>query len=110
MRLALAAIALACVLDVSLGSQPPESAMGISRNPFEQPVAMTGSAEAFVLATGLVDAAEHEAQDGFFAVQHVSLSVPRAGIPADILRQLRGRQVELVLRVVEPRSLRKVER
>jgi hypothetical protein len=99
------------MLDVSLGSQPPaEGAMGLVGNPFEQPVAMSGSCNARVLATGVVDSAEHEAAEGFAQIGGVSLSVHPNGIPAQQLRELRGQRVDVMLRIVEPRALRKVVR
>lgn len=57
-----------------------------------------------------LDAAPHEERDGYFNCRAVSLSVPAASIPADILRQLLGQQVDIVVRVREPRVLDKVGR
>jgi hypothetical protein len=108
-RLALSALVLACLLDVTLDSQPPaEGAMG--RLPLPQVIGMSGECNARILATGIVDAAEHESLEGFYAVAGVSLSVHRDGIPAVQLRELRGQRVDLMLRIVEPRELRRVER
>jgi hypothetical protein len=108
-RLALSALVLACLLDVTLDSQPPmESSRGTY--PIPQVVGMSGECNARILATGVVDSADHEAQEGFAEINGVSVSVHRDGIPAVQLRELRGVRVDLMLRIVEPRELRKVER
>lgn len=108
-RLALASIVLACLADVTLGSQPPaEGSLGTFPLPVE--VGMTGDCNARVLATGIVDSADHEAAEGFAQVGGVSLAVHPNGIPAVLLRELRGQRVDVLLRIVEPRTLRKVER
>jgi hypothetical protein len=64
----------------------------------------------FVLARGPVDAALHEANEGFFNVGKFSISVPPNGIPADILRQHQGVEVEIVIRKIDPRRQERLER
>jgi hypothetical protein len=109
MRLALCALVLACLLNVTLDSQPPmESSLG--RFPIPPEIGMSGQCNARILATGVVDSAEHEAQEGFAEINGVSLSVHRDGIPAVQLRELRGQRVDLMLRVLEPKTLRRLER
>jgi hypothetical protein len=107
-RLAIASILLACLLDVTLDSQLPEGAMG--RLPIPPEIGMRGECNARILATGIVDSAEHEQIEGFAQIGGVSLSVHPNGIPAVQLRELRGQKVDLMVRIVEPRQLRKVER
>ncbi len=63
-----------------------------------------------VLATCKLSAATHEAAEGFFNCEKFGVSVPRTGIPADILREHVGKDVEIVIRMQEPRRLQTVVR
>jgi hypothetical protein len=111
MRLALASILLACLLDVSTTSlQPPmESSRGTY--PLPQVVGMSGECNARVLATGIVDSADHEVEEGFAEIAGVSLSVHPNGIPAVQLRELRGQRVDLLVRLHQPKTtLLRIER
>ena len=97
---------------VGMGAQPPaEGSLG--RMPVPPIVGMNGpetGCSGFVLAVGSVDAAEHEAQDGYFSVGGVSLSVRPESAAAMRLRSEQGKPMELVLRPVASRELGKVER
>jgi hypothetical protein len=72
-------------------------------------VGMTGDA-GHILATGKLEAATHEAAEGFFSIGKFSISVPPNGIPADVLRERLGKDVEIVIRLREPRQLETVGR
>lgn len=79
---------LACALLGAEGSEPPS----------------------YVLASAPLSAADHEADEGFFSASTVSLSVPPRSTAADVLRQLRGQDVEIVIRVKAKRELQQVVR
>lgn len=59
-----------------------------------------------IVVSDTVEAAVHEAQDGFFNISTLSVSVPRQSVMADVFRQHLGRDVDVVLRVREPRGPR----
>lgn len=53
----------------------------------------------------------HEQADGYFNLgQYATIHVAPKGIPADLLRQLIGKNVDLVIRVNAPRELKKLDR
>lgn len=70
-----------------------------------------GQAGPFVLASGKLDAAPHEAADGYFNCSRLSIAVPPDGTPAQILREhLTGGDVEIVIRRKAGRTLGEVGR
>jgi hypothetical protein len=74
-------------------------------------LAVTAQADAgYMLASCKLDAAEHEKQEGYFNCGKFSISVPPQGIPADVLRQHVGKDVEIVIRLRQPRTLETVIR
>jgi hypothetical protein len=89
--------------------QPPaRSSMGTY--PVPEIVGMSGGCEGFVLASGAVDAAEHESEEGYAQIGGVSLSARPNSAAAMRLRTERGRSFELVLRPIPSRDLQRVER
>ncbi len=51
-----------------------------------------------VLTSGTVTAADHEVQDGYYTIGHLTLMVPPDGIPAMRLREALGQKGELIWR------------
>jgi hypothetical protein len=72
-------------------------------------VGMTGDA-GHILATGKLEAATHEAAEGFFSIGKFSISVPPNGIPADVLREHLNGEVEILIRRREPRKREEIAR
>jgi hypothetical protein len=68
------------------------------------------SDDTFVLATCRLSAAYHEQQEGFFNCGQFGMSVPRNGVPADILRERVGKDVDILIRLRQPRTLDTVVR
>ena len=66
--------------------------------------------DAYALATGKLEAATHEAQDGYFTLGTLSIAVPKESVAAVTLRQYLGKDVRLVVIENEPRKLQQVER
>ena len=88
---------------------PTESAMGAF--PLPEVVGMNGCA-GYVLASGPLDAAEHELNDGYAQVGGITLY---ANNPAHQtlwwrVRELNGRVVDVVLRPVPPRNPERLTR
>jgi hypothetical protein len=95
---------------IGFAVQPPaEGAMGRTGDPFEVPVRMSGEA-GHILASGLLEAAVHESEDGFFSVGKFSISVPRDGIAAMALRERLKQDVEIVIRRKQPRTIERIDR
>jgi hypothetical protein len=94
---------------VIVGAQPkPEASLGVF--PVPEIVGMTSEPRSVVLIRGTVEAAEHELLDGSVNVSALTIAAPRNSVPLMLLRDLRGETVDVVLRVVEPRTLREVKR
>jgi hypothetical protein len=92
-----------------LAAQPPaRSSLGTF--PVPEIVGMSGGCEGFVLATGPVDAADHESEEGYFNVGGVALSARPNSAAMMRLRTERGKSYDLVLRPIPSRDLQRVER
>lgn len=63
-----------------------------------------------ILIRGTVEAAAHEAAEGFFNIGTLSVSVPRESAMAMHLKDKLGQTVELRLRVIQRRELQEVKR
>jgi hypothetical protein len=96
--LILALLTIVALAIVDLFSQAPEGAMGRSDRYLDAgiPVAMTGC-NGYTLASGAVDAAGHEAQDGYFNVGKFSIRVPKDSTAAMTLRGALTQKVRIVL-------------
>lgn len=91
-----------------LRAQQPEGAMGTFPLPQPEVVGMSGGACApgFVLGSGELKALDYQLDDGFALIDGYDILVPKSHKPItwQYVRQLRGEQVELVLRKREPRN------
>jgi hypothetical protein len=63
-----------------------------------------------VLATCVLEAADHEKNEGYFNCGRLSISVPPNGVPADVLREHLKADVEIIIRRRAPRVLSEVAR
>ena len=72
--------------------------------------AVDSVAEGHAVATGKLEAAQHEQIDGFFNVGTFSISVPKDSIAATVLREHLGSDVRLVLIRNEPRKPERIDR
>lgn len=66
----------------------------------------------FILGSGVLDAADHELDDGAVQIGGYTLFINRVSPPVSWLyvRQHRGQPMELVLRPVRPRTPQRLER
>ena len=111
--IALAGIVLHGIM--GLGVQPPmRGMMGESGDLTEFPVAM-GQPEyplcpGYILASNTLDQTDHGALEGYFAVGQGFDGVMRPNIPAyNYIKEFRGQNVDIVLRVRAPRKLEKIK-
>jgi hypothetical protein len=94
---------------VGMGAAQPPAEGSLGRMPVPEVVKMSGECPGYVLASGPVDAAEHEAQDGYASIGSVTLMAPPESAAGMRLRSEAGRTFDLVLRPVG-RDLQRVER
>lgn len=103
-----ATIMAVCIVTAN-AVQRIEGAMG--SYPVPPVVAMTGQAcgaDAHILTTGPLSAADHEAAEGYFTIQSFSIAVPRDSITATVLRERRqekGAEWEILIRRRPTRTL-----
>lgn len=120
-----AGVALALWFSGNADAQRPEGAMGYDADlppivgnetplrdngtPFGV-VGMTGECAGYVIASGRVDAADHELESGYVNVNALSLSMRPESPWFRRLKELRDQPVEIVVRPLKPRGLEQVRR
>lgn len=110
-------VALALLLLTDTGdAQQPEGAMGYDAD-MPRIVKMTGPdcQPGYVIGRGTLTAAEHEIVDGSFSLSHggapvLSVVMPSRAVALLRARELAGRDVEIIVREIQPRELQTVTR
>lgn len=73
--------------------------------------AFAGESMDHILASGKLNAAEHEIADGYFTVgEAVTILAHPKGIPHVVLREHAGQEIEILIRRKQPRGLSEVKR
>jgi hypothetical protein len=113
MRLAITA---AFVITATVAAQQPEGSWG--RELYRRPVGsvslpwgevgMTGDCSGFVVASGVLSQADHEAAEGYGNVNEFGFSMRPESMWYRRVLELRGLPVEVVFRPIKPRELERI--
>lgn len=104
MRLALTAT-LVITATVSAGQQPEGS---IGAYPVPPVVKMSGECPGYVIASGVVESADHEIESGYGNVNEFAFAMrPQSPFYLRVV-ELRGQPVEVIFRPIKPRTLERV--
>lgn len=106
---ALALCAIVVVMVVEVMAQPVRGMMW-TENDQAQPVAMAQSCPGFVLATGLVSFTDYNIEQGYFEISEFQGQMRPDSTWLLRVKENRGKPAEIVLRIIEPRTLEGIKR